>query len=228
MLKFIVSLSLLLSPFLLAGDFSFEQEGVLITMKDEQGKSHEVRVNRNIPAECKKVLINNDTLWTGNYAHKSVPEACKSTYVHTKGRLLPMQLDIDLETYGELEVLYTLKEMKTNPNIVLVDSRTKQWFKYRTIPGAINMPFNYFKDNEEHEFEFEYALKYLGAVKDKDGDYDFDNAKTMVIFCNGPWCSQSPDMLFALMKIGYPSEKLKWYRGGMQDWLSAGMTATRK
>ena len=228
MLKIILTLSLLFTSFLMPGKISFGQKGVKVTTRDNQGKYYDIVVKRNIPKECKNVLINNKTLWTGNFAHESVPQACKSTYVHTKGRLLPMHLDPDLETYGELEVLYTLKEMKTNPNIVLVDARKKQWFKYRTIPGAINMPFDYFKENSEYEFEFEYALKYLGAVKDKDGDYDFDNAKTMVIFCNGPWCSQSPDMIFALMNVGYPSEKLKWYRGGMQDWLSAGMTSTRK
>jgi len=144
MLKFIISLSLLLTSFLFAENKSFELRGVSLMMKDKQGKAYEITVKRNIPAECKKILIDNDTLWTGNFAHKSVPEACKSTYVHTKGRLLPMQLDIDLETYGELEVLYTLKEMQTDPNIVLVDARTKQWFKYRTIPGAINMPFRVF------------------------------------------------------------------------------------
>ena len=227
MYKMILSLSFLLGSLVFAENTSFEQKGVSVMMKDQQGKSYEITVKRNIPVECKKVLINNETLWTGNFAHQSVPEACKSTYVHTKGKLLPMQLDLEVETYGELEILYTLKAMRTDPNIVLVDGRKKQWFKYRTIPGAINMPFNYFKESEEHEFEFEYALEYLGAVKDKDGYYDFDNAKTMVIFCNGPWCSQSPDMIFALMKVGYPYEKLKWYRGGMQDWLSAGMTSTR-
>jgi len=228
MFKFILWLSLLLTPFLMAANISLEQRGVLVTMKDKKGKSFTLTVKRDIPKECEKVLINNDTLWTGNFAHKSVPEACKSTYVHTKGRLLPMNLDVDLETYGELEVLLTLKEMKTNPNLVLIDSRTKKWFKYRTIPGAINMPFQYFKKRDEFEFEFEFAMKYLGAVKDKEGDYNFDHVKTLVIFCNGPWCSQSPDMIYALIDAGYPSEKLKWYRGGMQDWLSAGMTATRK
>lgn len=225
MLKFILTLSLLLTPFLLAG--SIERKGVSVTMKDKQGKMYEMTVKRDIPEECKKVLINNESLWTGNYASKSVPEACKSTYVHTKGRLLPMKLDEDLETYGELEILYTLKEMKTNSDLVLVDSRTEKWFKYRTIPGAINMPFRYFKERDDFEFQFDFAMQYLGAIKDPDGDYDFENAKTMVIFCNGPWCSQSPDMIFALMEAGYPHEKLKWYRGGMQDWLSAGMTSTR-
>ena len=228
MFKCILLPSLLLTPFLLAEHISFEQKGVSLTMKDKQGKPYEITVKRDIPEECKKIPIDNDIFWSGNYAHKSVPEACKSTYVHTKGRLLPMILDEDLETYGELEVLLTLKEMKTNPNLVLIDSRKKKWFKYRTIPGAINMPFDYFKERDEYEFEFDFALKYLGAVKDEDGDYDFDNVKTIVVFCNGPWCSQSPDMIFAMIAVGYPSEKIKWYRGGMQDWLSAGMTSTRK
>jgi len=227
MFKFILPFSLLFTPYLLAKNISFEQRGVMVTVKDKQGKAYDITVKREIPEECKKVPIDNNIFWSGNYAHKSVPEKCKSTYVHTKGRLLPMHLDPELETYGELEILFTLKEMKKNPNLVLVDSRMKQWFTYRTIPGAINMPFQYFKNRVEHEFEFEFALKYLGAVKDEDGDYDFDNAKTMVIFCNGPWCSQSPDMIFALMEVGYPTEKIKWYRGGMQDWLSAGMTSTR-
>jgi rhodanese-related sulfurtransferase len=211
----------------MAKNLSFEQRGVVVTMKDKQGKAYGITVQRVIPEECKKVLINNTTFWTGDFAHKSVPKACKSTYVHTKGKLLPMHLDVDLETYGELEILFTLKEMKSNPNLLLIDSRKKQWFAYRTIPGAINMPFDYFKQRDEYEFEFAFALKYLGAVKDEDGDYDFDNVKTLVIFCNGPWCRQSPDMIFALMEVGYPPEKLKWYRGGMQDWLSAGMTSTR-
>jgi rhodanese-related sulfurtransferase len=226
--KILLSLTLLFSPLLLAKKLSFAKKGVTVNVKDTNGTSYEMIVKRDIPKACNKVQIDNETLWTGNYAHKSVPEACKSTYVHTKGRLLPMHLDEDLETYGELEVLYTLREMNTNPNIVLVDSRRKKWFDYRTIPGAINMPFHYFKDNLEHEFEFEYALKYLGVIKGKNGEYNFDNVKTMVIFCNGPWCSQSPTMIFSLIKVGYPNENLKWYRGGLQDWLSAGMTSTRE
>ncbi|MDQ7085816.1 MAG: rhodanese-like domain-containing protein [Sulfurovum sp.] len=227
MFKLLCSLCLLSSPLVLASALSFEQRGVTVTMKDKQGKPYEMTVKRDKPKECEKVRINNATLWTGDFAHASVPDACKSTYVHTKGKLLPMHLESDLETYGELEVLLTLKEMKTNPNLVLIDSRKKDWFIYRTIPGAINMPFDYFKEREEYEFEFEFALKHLGAIKDADGDYEFDHVKTLVIFCNGPWCRQSPDMIFALIDAGYPTEKLKWYRGGMQDWLSAGMTSTR-
>jgi rhodanese-related sulfurtransferase len=218
----IISFILLFTLTLPAMTKNLEHEGV--TVKSDT-KTYNVK--RIIPEECKKVPINNNMLWTGNYANPKVPEACKSTYVHTKGRLLPMHLDHDLETYGELEVLATLKEMQTNKEILLIDSRNEEWFEYRTIPGAINMPFRYFKYRDDYEFHFEYALQHLGVTKNKEGEYDFSKAKTLVLFCNGPWCSQSPSMIFALLEIGYPAEKLKWYRGGMQDWLGAGMTSTR-
>jgi len=223
--RYLISLTLLSS--LLYSSSGFEYSGVMVTTKASNNKEQKnYVVKRHIPEECKDVPINNEMLWTGNYAHEKVPEVCKSTYVHTKGKLLPMQLDLELETYGELEVLLFIREMQHNKEMLLIDSRTEKWFNYRTIPGAINMPFNYFKDRSNYEFHFEYALKHLGVFAEKDGDYDFSDAKTLVLFCNGPWCSQSPDMIFALLKIGYPTEKLKWYRGGMQDWLGAGMTST--
>jgi len=224
----IIVASLFLTSFILAEMNGFEYEGVSIKTVNTDGKIQHIIVKRDIPVECKKVPINNNMLWTGNFAHEKVPEACKSTYVHTKGKLLPMHLDEDLETYGELEVLATLQEMQHSDKIVLIDGRKEQWFTYRTIPGAINMPFHYFKEREHYEFHYEYALKYLGVTTDEKGEHDFSLAKTLVIFCNGPWCSQSPSMIFSLLEIGYPAEKLKWYRGGMQDWLGAGMTSTRK
>ena len=63
-------------------------------------------------------------------------------------------------------------------------------------------------------------------VKKINGKYDFTEAKTMVLFCNGSWCSQSPNMIKKLIAIGYPTKKLKWYRGGMHDWLNLSMTST--
>ena len=227
MLKNYLTIPFLLSSLLFSGNVGFEYRGVMVTtMVDKEEKNFVVQ--RNIPAECKKIPINNEMLWTGNFANKRVPEVCKSTYVHTKGKLIPMQLDADLDTYGELEVLAFIKEMQQNKNLLLIDSRKAKWFTYRTIPGAINIPFHYFKEKENYEFHFEYALKHLGVFIQKDGEYDFSDAKTLLLFCNGPWCSQSPTMIYALLEIEYPAEKLKWYRGGMQDWLGAGMTSTRE
>jgi len=224
-LKFILCIVLITTALFSLEEFEYIGVEVNITTPDNKIKT--LTVKRHIPDECKKLLITNKNLWTGNFAHASVPEACKSTYVHTKGKLLAMTLDAGLETYGELEVLAFIKQMQKNDNLLLVDGRTEQWYEYFTIPTAINIPFVHIKRPKEYEFEFEDALRLFGVKILKESVYDFSHVKTLVIFCNGPWCSQSPDMIFALLDIGYPAEKMKWYRGGMQDWLSAGMTTTR-
>ncbi len=220
---------LFLSMTLLIAGENFEKKGVTVVKQISDKIQKLYIVKRNIPEECKKVPITNKMLWTGSFTSKKVPEKCKSTYIHTKGKLLPLQLYDNLETYGELEVLKFLKKMQTDKKLLLIDSRLRKWYEYRTIPGAINMPFIYFKEPVNYEFSFEYALKHLGVkMDDKENDFDFTDAKTLVLFCNGSWCTQSPDMIYALLDIGYPAEKLKWYRGGMQDWLGAGMTSTRE
>jgi len=205
-----------------------EYAGISITVFNAKGKSKNIIVKRDIPDICKQLPINNTLLWTNNFAHNKVPDICKSTYVHTTGHLLPMHIHTDIETYGELEVLAFMKAMQTHSNMLLIDARKQVWFDYRTIPGAINIPFHHIRERVAFEFEFEHALTVLGVAIKKDESLDFTHAKTLAIFCNGPWCSQSIKMIEGLLAIGYPATKIRWYRGGMQDWLSAGMTSTRK
>jgi len=223
-----LTILLLLPSMLLAKEIGFEYEGIPIQTIDPKGKIVQIVVKRDIPNECKKVPISNTLLWTGNYANAKVPEACKSTYVHTKGKLLPMHLHEDINTFGELEVLAFMKHMQTDDSMMLIDGRKQDWYDYRTIPGAVNMPFHHFRERERFEFEYEHALRTLGVVVNRDETLDFTKAKTLTIFCNGPWCSQSVAMIKALLEIGYPPENMNWYRGGMQTWLAAGMTSTRK
>jgi rhodanese-related sulfurtransferase len=225
--RIIVILSLL-SSLVFAEKTSFQHEGVSIQMVDASGHIKHIIVKRDIPDECKKVPINNTMVWTGNYANAKVPEACKSTYVHTTGNLLPMHLHEDIDTYGELEVLAFIKHMQKDDSMLLIDGRKQEWYDYRTIPGAINLPFHHFKERKSFEFEFEHALRILGVKINENDTLDFSKVKTIAIFCNGPWCSQSVAMIKALLDIGYPADKMNWYRGGMQTWLAAGMTTTRK
>ncbi len=220
--------SLFLTVFIIAGEHGFEYEGVAVKTVDADGKIKQVVVKRKIPEVCKEVPLNNEMLWTGNYANAKVPEACKSTYVSTKGKLLPMQLHEDIDTYGELEVLAFIKEMQENDSMILVDGRKQEWYEYRTIPGAVNIPFYHLKERQSYEFEFEHDIRTLGVKINEDDSLDFTKAKTVAVFCNGPWCSQSVAMIIALLEIGYPTEKIKWYRGGMEAWLAAGMVSTRK
>jgi rhodanese-related sulfurtransferase len=53
--------------------------------------------------------------------------------------------------------------------------------------------------------------------------WDFSNAKSVVLWCNGPWCGQSPSAIQGMLQLGYPAEKIRYYRGGLQLWLLFGM-----
>lgn len=224
----------ILSAFILTamgwcGEIKLENKGVMTKQYDQKRITH-IQIKRHIPKECKVTnLITNEMVWTGNYANSKVPAACKSTFVHAAGHIQPMRLHKDLETVGELETLEFIKEMQRSDKMLLIDCRKEKWYNYMTIPGAVNIPFHYFKYKEHFTFEFEHALQKLGVkILDDEELYDFSHAKTILLFCNGTWCSQSPKMVKALLQIGYPPQKIKWYRGGMQSWLGAGLTSTRK
>jgi rhodanese-related sulfurtransferase len=114
-------------------------------------------------------------------------------------------------TIGELELI----EMLQDPETVVVDSRTREWFDGGTIPGAINIPYTYILDE----------LGTLGCEPDFDG-WDCDAAKRVALFCNGIWCGQSPTAIRNMIKAGYPAERIHYYRGGMQVWRMLGLSVT--
>ena len=115
-----------------------------------------------------------------------------------------------------------MKQAQTNKNLMLVDARLSDWYFTRTIPSSINIPFTHFNLKKQPD-EFEDVLE-MTNVKMKNGKYDFTNAKTLLLFCNGIWCPQSSWAIKNLLKIGYPADKLLWYRGGMYGWTSVNLT----
>ena len=184
-------------------------------------------IARDIPQECFELQVNNKTVWEGHYTPKTTPEVCKGTLVQTVGKISPMHMAEGIESYGELEVLDFIKRMAKDKTLIMVDSRGSDWYAYDTIPGAINYWFSMVKNPDKYPDEFEFMLDELGVEQRENGTYDFSNAKTMLLFCNGPWCGQSPQAIRGYLKIGYPVAKMKWYRGGMHVWKSLSMTTTR-
>jgi len=128
----------------------------------------------------------------------------------------PFSVTKNIETYGELEVLSFLNQKKG----VFIDARLTNWYKKSAIPGAINIPFKLFLTNTEKRRR---VLIKLGAFY-RNSQWNFTYAKTLLFYCNGAWCGQSPTAIRALIKIGYPENKMKYYRGGMQTWQLLGLT----
>ena len=138
----------------------------------------------------------------------------------------PIVLAPGVETLGEREVIdYLLRMSKGDDSILVVDSRTPDWVHRGTIPGAVNIPWTALNPAKGADpISIGEILEDEFGVTSLEGLWDFSNAKTLVLFCNGMWCGQSPNNIANLLKFGYPPHKIKWYRGGMQNWSNLGLT----
>ncbi|NCB54710.1 MAG: rhodanese-like domain-containing protein [Epsilonproteobacteria bacterium] len=187
-----------------------------------------VTIERQIPRECLNVHISPEDIFSGNFAGKDVPSVCQKSVVTTVGKIQPMQLDPKIVTVGEVEVLdFIQHKLAKNPDrYILVDARKQEWFEQMSIPSSVNIPFDEVAYDADFPEDFERVKKLLG-IASKGGKLDFSHAKTALIFCNASWCAQSHLMIDQLIKMGYPKEKILWYRGGLQDWVLFGFSTTK-
>lgn len=141
----------------------------------------------------------------------------------------PSTLAPGVETIAEAEVIDYLKRMNDGDNsILVVDSRTPDWAAKGTIPGAVNLPWTKLNPAKGADpISIGEIMEGSFNAKNLEGLWDFGDAKTLVMFCNGMWCGQSPNNINNLLKFGYPAHKIKWYRGGMQDWEILGLTTVK-
>ena len=176
-----------------------------------------------------------DHVLTGGYAKTSrkCPPFC----------IQPMQVAEGVTTVGQVEIFDFMEQELLDGTGLLIDARTPAWWKRGTIPGSINIPFIVFTLDPDDPQLIE-AMKTLGvkrrgdvsglsrAVEEiglfggglKNDEWDFTFAKKLVLWCNGMWCGQSPRAIRGLLALGYPKEKILYYRGGMQAWQSLGLT----
>lgn len=146
-------------------------------------------------------------------------------------------------TVGEVEVFAFMQHQLKDGTGVMVDARLPAWHQKGTIPGSVNIPFTVFNQDPDDP-ELVQVLKRLGGVPRgevgsftrrleelglfegdrKTSRWDFSHCKAVLLWCNGPWCDQSPRAIRGLVRLGYPADKLYYYRGGMQMWQILGLT----
>ena len=197
---------------------------------DVQQDGKTVRVQR---------IQDQDNMLTDGYAKTSrkCPPFC----------IQPMKVAPGVATIGEAEIFRFMDHQLTSGEGLIIDARTPSWHAKGTIPGSINIPFTVFEGDDDNP-ETKAALEKLGGVPrgevgwltrrferamaplgwfgaDKKTDHwDFTHAKQVVMWCNGPWCGQSPHAIHALLRHGYPAQDIFYYRGGMQMWRIHGLT----
>ncbi len=141
----------------------------------------------------------------------------------------PSTLAPGVETIAEVEVIGYLKRMNDgDSSILVVDSRTPDWVAKGTIPGAVNLPWTSLNPAKGADpISIGEIMEDKFNARNLEGLWDFSKAKTLVMFCNGMWCGQSPNNIKNLLKFGYPAHKIKWYRGGMQNWEILGLSTAK-
>ncbi|NVK47389.1 MAG: rhodanese-like domain-containing protein [Rhodobacteraceae bacterium] len=156
------------------------------------------------PMEISRIQ-DNDNMVSGEWAQTSRP--CPNFCIQ------PMSPAEGVTTIGELELIAMLQD----PEAMVLDSRVKPDFDGGAIPGAVHMPYTEAADR----------LGELGCEPDFEGFIcEGDQVKTVALYCNGPWCGQSPTAARRMIEAGYPAEKIHYYRGGMQVWRMLGLSVT--
>ena len=117
----------------------------------------------------------------------------------TWGTIAPIQVAPGVRTVGEVEVLEHLEQ-----GLPVVDTRSPSSHERSTIPGARNIP-------------------HMEVVARID---ELDRGLETVFFCNGPQCPATPNVVEALLAVGYPANAILYYRGGIRDWLTLGLPSS--
>ena len=166
------------------------------------------------------IMRNQDQKNTVNPAFAKTSRKCPPFCIQ------PSKLAPGVETIGEDEVIQYAKAMSDGDgSIVLIDSRTPDWVDKGTIPSAMNVPWTKLNPAKGADpISIAEIMEGVFNVQSNEELMDFSDCKTAVMFCNGMWCGQSPNNIKNLLKFGYPAHKIKWYRGGMQDWEILGLT----
>jgi rhodanese-related sulfurtransferase len=151
-----------------------------------------------------EIMRNQDTGATLGEFWQQTSRPCPSFCIQ------PMTPAPGVTTIGELEVLQMVQE----DDVVLADGRIRPQYEEGTIPGAVSVPYT----------EAANRLGELGCEVDFDGWICEGELPRVVLFCNGPWCGQSPTAARRMIEAGYPAENIYYYRGGMQNWHMLGLT----
>ncbi len=131
----------------------------------------------------------------------------------TKGFIQPLVPQPGVTPVTEIDVLHALND----PSTMVIDMRDDEEPLGPTIPNSYHIPYT----------ELEDRLDELGCQPRGKSQWDCTNAFKIVAFCHGPMCVQSPAGIARIVHMGFPVNKISYYRGGMMDWEALGLTTVK-
>lgn len=153
-----------------------------------------------------------------NTKHKLTGEYAK---IYRPGKdIQPIKIHKGIQTIGEVELLQFMSNKGNKKKGLLIDLRTKKVYKKESIPSAVNIPYA----TKDNKVKIKKILKILGAKRNSDGSLDTSKALDIAFYCDGLWSEKAPEFIKTFLDLGYPAEKILYYRGGMQMWKILGFT----
>ncbi len=134
----------------------------------------------------------------------------------------PTIVSTGVKNIEEIELIRFMRDKVGTKKGIVVDARLRQWYELETIPSAVNIPYSVMQTDDKAVVE--RLFKLLGMKTDKKGKSDFTDAKELAIFGNGLWSDESSKLIRSMLKFGYPSDKIYYYRSGFQGWKLFGLT----
>lgn len=134
--------------------------------------------------------------------------------------IVPMQVAEGVPTFGETEVLSFLMNDVATSKGLLVDARMPHERTKGFIPGSVNLPFATLDAGTSFVNDIFTAL----GARNLEGAYNFADAQSLLIYDTGPSTDDAGRLVNNLLAAGYPAEKIKYYRGGMQVWAVLGFS----
>ena len=131
----------------------------------------------------------------------------------TKGFIQPLVPQPGVTPVTEIDVLHALND----PSTMVIDMRDDEDLLTSTIPNSYHIPYN----------ELEDRMAELGCQQRGKNQWDCTGAFKIVAFCHGPMCVQSPAGIARIVHMGFPVNKISYYRGGMMDWEALGLTTVK-
>lgn len=141
----------------------------------------------------------------------------------------PVVIAPGVETLGELELLDYIQRISAGDrSVLLIDSREPEWLRrFGMIPGSISLSWTHLHPQHTPVEKIAETVEDLFGVFRVGPVWNFAGARTLVFYCNGAWCGQSPTSIRQLLGMGYPAHKIKWYRSGIQGWKLLGLTTVQ-
>ena len=135
----------------------------------------------------------------------------------------PIKLKSPVETIGEIEVIDFMRNRVNKKTGLIIDVRNQSSFKKEAIPSAVNIPVD-IADYHETMLKIFHSL---GMKRKANGKWDGTDAMELLIYSDGMWCKKSPEFIEKIVALGYPTDKIKYYRGGFQMWKILGLTTVK-